>query len=242
MNKPIIGIVPTIKEHENPYQDKSSFVNMYAEKIISSGGIPVGMLTRNIDEYLSICDGYLWPGGIKIDWSFFKIFEDTLKNGKTTLGICLGMQAICTYFTVLNDRKNGHDFKTTYYLNKLSNPYLVPVVNSNIHSHHIVDKYESIEKAKHDIEIVGDSILSKVYQTKNRKVVSLHNYCVNRITKDLVVSARSEDNVIEGVEYRQNNCNIIGVQYHPEIEEDSSIFDYLITSCYQGKSRRLVRY
>ena len=71
MDKPIIGIVPTIKNQENPYQDKSSFVNMYAEKILSSGGIPLGMLTRNVDEYLSICDGYLWPGGNKIEWSYY---------------------------------------------------------------------------------------------------------------------------------------------------------------------------
>ena len=119
MDKPIIGIVPSIKNQENPYQDKSSFVNMYAEKILSSGGIPLGMLTRNVDEYLSICDGYLWPGGNKIEWSFLKILEDTIKNGKTTLGVCLGMQTICTYFTVLEDMQPGQDFKMTYDLNKI---------------------------------------------------------------------------------------------------------------------------
>ena len=87
MDKPIIGIVPTIKNQENPYQDKSSFVNMYAEKILSSGGIPLGMLTRNVDEYLSICDGYLWPGGNKIEWSFLKILEDTIKNNNSSLDL-----------------------------------------------------------------------------------------------------------------------------------------------------------
>ena len=241
MDKPIIGIVPTIKNQENPYQDKSSFVNMYAEKILSSGGIPIGMLTKNVDEYLSICDGYLWPGGNKIEWSFLKIIEDTIKNGKTTLGVCLGMQTICTYFNVLEDMKQGEDFKTAYDLNKLSNPYLVSVNNSSIHSHHILDRNESVERAKHDIEISEDSILFQIYKTQKRKVVSLHNYCVRRLTKDLVVSAKSSDNVIEAVEYTQNNCNIIGVQYHPEIEEDSSIFDYLISSCYQGRSRKRIK-
>lgn len=240
MDKPIIGIVPTIKNQENPYQDKSSFVNMYAEKILSSGGIPIGMLTRNVDEYLSICDGYLWPGGNKIEWSFLKIIEDTIKNGKTTLGVCLGMQTICTYFNVLEDMKQGEDFKTAYDLNKLSNPYLMPV-SSSIHSHHILDRNESVERAKHDIEISEDSILFQIYKTQKRKVVSLHNYCVRRLTKDLLVSAKSSDNVIEAVEYTQNNCNIIGVQYHPEIEEDSSIFDYLISSCYQGRSRKRIK-
>ena len=240
MDKPIIGIVPTIKNQENPYQDKSSFVNMYAEKILSSGGIPIGMLTRNVDEYLSICDGYLWPGGNRIEWSFLKIIEDTIKNGKTTLGVCLGMQTICTYFNVLEDMKQGEDFKTAYDLNKLSNPYLMPV-SSSIHSHHILDRNESVERAKHDIEISEDSILFQIYKTQKRKVVSLHDYCVRRLTKDLLVSAKSSDNVIEAVEYTQNNCNIIGVQYHPEIEEDSSIFDYLISSCYQGRSRKRIK-
>lgn len=241
MDKPIIGIVPSIKNQENPYQDKSSFVNMYAEKILSSGGIPLGMLTRNVDEYLTICDGYLWPGGNKIEWAFLKVLEDTIKNGKTTLGVCLGMQTICTYFTVLEDMKKNQDFKMTYDTNKLSNPYLMPVDNSSIHSHHIVDRNESVESAKHDIRILENSILSKIYQTQKRKVVSLHNYCIRRLSKDLLVSARSDDNVIEGVEYNQNNCNIIGVQFHPEIEEDSGIFDYLVSSCYQGRSRKKVK-
>lgn len=234
MTKPIIGIVPTFNssnQDNNPYQNKSSFVDMYAEKIISSGGIPIGMLTRNIDEYISICDGYLWPGGNKIEWQFLKILEDTIENGKSTLGICLGMQTICTYFTILEDMKEGKSFRSIYNINKIINPYLAVVDNKSMHSHHILNNKKSIDSAKHEIEILEGSILEDIYKTKRRDVVSLHNYCVRRLSKDLFISARSSDNVIEGVEYTKNNCSILGVQFHPEIEDDSRIFDYLVSSC-----------
>jgi len=56
-------------------------------------------------------------------------------------------------------------------------------------------------------------------------VVSLHSIVINRVPKNFVVSAVAEDNVIEAVEYEDN---ILGVQFHPEIEEDSKIFEWLI--------------
>lgn len=40
-----------------------------------------------------------------------------------------------------------------------------------------------------------------------------------------LISATSEDNEIEAIEY---NDNILGVMFHPEITEDSKIFEWLI--------------
>ena len=54
-NKPVIGIIPTYNlqnEENDPYLDRASFVRMYEEKIVSSGGIPIGLLHQNVEDYL----------------------------------------------------------------------------------------------------------------------------------------------------------------------------------------------
>ena len=54
-NKPVIGIIPMYNlqnEENDPYLDRASFVRMYEEKIVSSGGIPVGLLHQNVEDYL----------------------------------------------------------------------------------------------------------------------------------------------------------------------------------------------
>ena len=72
-SKPIIGILPTFNltnEENDPYLDTARFVTMYSERITEAGGIPIGILNENVEEYFSICDGYLWCGGEKINSSF----------------------------------------------------------------------------------------------------------------------------------------------------------------------------
>lgn len=73
MKKKIIGIIPTFNLHDinnDPYQDRASFVTMYIEKIKACGGIPIGILDKDVKEYADICDAYLWPGGVKIRHEF----------------------------------------------------------------------------------------------------------------------------------------------------------------------------
>jgi len=68
-NKPVVGILPTYNlknEQNDPYQDRASFVRMYAEKIKQCGGIPIGLLEQEVSIYKDLCDAYIWPGGNKI--------------------------------------------------------------------------------------------------------------------------------------------------------------------------------
>lgn len=53
MKKKIIGIIPTFNLHDinnDPYQDRASFVTMYIEKIKACGGIPIGILDKDVKE------------------------------------------------------------------------------------------------------------------------------------------------------------------------------------------------
>ena len=58
-------------------------------------------------------------------------------------------------------------------------------------------------------------------------VLSLHLKQVTNVGSSLFVSARADDNVIEALEYKDNNYFIVGVQYHPELD-DKLIFERFI--------------
>lgn len=231
-NKPIIGIIPTFNltnEENNPYEDKASFVRMYSEKIKKSGGIPIGIL-ENPEEYASICDGYVWPGGKKILKEYAFLLEDALKKNKPVLGICLGAQSIVTLLNILEDKEQepSKSFEEIYEQNKKEKPYLKKLEEESGHRNFVTKEKESIDSARHKVHIQKDSLLYQIYKTEELNVVSLHSFAINRVPKTINVLATSEDGVIEAVSYKAPNSFILGVQWHPEIEEETTLFDALI--------------
>lgn len=227
--KPVIGIVPTynLKNEENdPYQDISKFVRMYDEKIVASGGIPIGLLNSNPSDYLDLCDGYLYPGGNKVNSEYNIIFEDAIKNNKPVLGICLGAEAISIFFNVLEDKNKepNLNYLEVYNKYKTINPYLRILEESNIHNNYVTKDENSINNAKHTINIVKNSLLEKIYKKEKIDVVSLHSTVINRINSSMI-SAKSVDGEIEVIEFSNN---ILGVMFHPEITDDSKLFDWLV--------------
>lgn len=232
--KPIIGIIPTFNltnEANDPYQDRASFVSMYSEKIKKSGGIPIGIL-EDANLYTSICDGYLWPGGSKILQEYIPVLEDAIKNSKPLLGICLGAQTITTVLNVVEDQKENpsKSFKEIYDLNKETNPYLKKLENGNNHQHFVTKEISSIDNARHKIKLKKESLLYEIFECDDLEVVSLHGMAIARTPKNVVVSAKAEDAIIEAVEYKENGALLVGVQFHPEIEEQSPLFDWLVSS------------
>ncbi len=234
-NKIVVGIIPVynLKNEENdPYLDRAYFVRMYEEMIVNSGGIPIGLLDSNMDMYKDICDAYVWPGGYYVRREYYSILDDAIKNHKPVLGICLGMQALSIYINVLEDMKNNKDktLEEVYQLNKESNPYLKRIDDSiiNNHLHEVTKDEKSINNAKHDINIKENSFMYDIYKTNKLSVVSLHSSTVNRLTDNVLVSALSDDNIIEAIEYHDNNSYILGVQFHPEVIKDHKIFDWLV--------------
>ena len=65
-----------------------------------------------------------------------------------------------------------------------------------------------------------------IYKTNKRSVLSLHLKQVTNVGSDFKVSARAKDNIIESLEYKDKSHFILGVQYHPELDDDK-IFKYL---------------
>lgn len=238
--KPVIGILPSYNltnETNDPYQDVSRFARMYSELILKSGGIPIGILEEKIEDYFPICDGYLWPGGEKIEKNFNGCIEDAIHHHKPFLGICLGAQALATYLAVLEEQEKESDksFEEIYQENKEKNSYLKKLEKGNIHGHYVTKDIESIMKAKHNVFILENSLLHSIYKKREISVVSLHEMTIVRTSSETFVSAVAEDNVIEAIEYTKNGSCLLGVQWHPELVRDTKVFDWLISSCKPGK-------
>jgi len=70
----------------------------------------------------------------------------------------------------------------------------------------------------HNVSVVENSILKQIVGTTNGEVNSAHHQSADRIGNDLVISAISEDGIIEGLERKQTQDDpfLVLVQWHPE--------------------------
>ena len=75
--------------------------------------------------------------------------------------------------------------------------------------------YDKPNKLKHKIYIDENTNLRSILNTNTLKVNSIHHDYIDCELNNLVISAKSEDDIIEAVEL-PNHKFIIGLQWHPE--------------------------
>jgi putative glutamine amidotransferase len=245
IKKPIIGIIPDYKTGgENSYS-KSPFYAIrrnYAEAISNAGGVPILLPYdhQSIDEYLNLIDGLLFIGGgfdvnpkrygQKIhpkvtlnearDNFEFEVFLRAIKQ-KTEmpiLGICNGMQLMNIIF---GGDCIQHIPDHPKYMN---------------HEQSKNPEFMEAGKAYHDVEINQKSQLFEIAQIKNIKTNSSHHQAVGNLGKNIIVSAKSKDGIIEAIEHQEHPF-CLGVQWHPEFgssEIDEKIFAAFINQCQEN--------
>ncbi len=184
----------------------------YIRAVRESGGIPVVLPNtdgnlEHIDEYLSLLDGLLLPGGADIPPSEYgeeahetvELLDDNRfqfekklckawieETDKPLLGICLGSQ----------------------WINVTSGGSLVQDIPSEFGVVH--------RDTSHPILIEPDSRLSRIFGKTEVEVNSMHHQAVRRIGSNLRIVAKSPDGIVEATETTDPDRFLIGVQWHPE--------------------------
>lgn len=157
-------------------------------------------------EILKICDGIIIQGGSDIYPYHFQILDYCINNNIPVLGICMGHQIIGLYSTNKTNEKD---------LIKINNHY-------------------NKEKT-HIIKINKDSILNKIFGD-TLEVNTRHLFALKEINKPFKISAISEDNVIEALEYIDDNHFALGVQFHPEdMNNTENLYNYFIKEILKRK-------
>ena len=224
MKKPIIGLTAYPSTDDSiVFKVNQSYVNA----ILKAGGIPMIIPVTSSDVALAlidIADGLLIPGGqdvspnlyqeepvpqVTIHKKQFDLFEfDLIKtafsSGKPILGICRGVQLINVAF-------GGSLYQD---------------IPSQVHSPicHVQSTVVSAE-GTHSITITPNTILHQTINTSKILVNSFHHQSIKDVAANFIVSARAPDGIIEGIE--STNGQIIGLQWHPEKMDDTTLFDSL---------------
>ena len=90
----------------------------------------------------------------------------------------------------------------------------------------------------HKININKDSIL--YYLFGNEMLVnSRHKFVLEDVSYPFIISAKSDDNYIEAIEYIDDNHFVLGVQFHPEdLDNMDNLYNYFIKECLVKKRKR----
>lgn len=212
--KPIIGLTMS-KGVINGYH---AINNYYMDAVFSSGGIPINIPIvddeNDLDKYLEILDGLILIGGADIwpllydenpikqtniisvarDKCELNLFKKAYKRKLPILGICKGMQ-------IINVALGGNLYQD------------IDAQVSNALGHKPIGIAK--DELYHTINIKRDTKLYNIFQSEEEYVNSNHHQSIKDLGDNLIVSAISEDGIIEAIEYKDERY-LIGVQFHPE--------------------------
>ncbi len=210
---PVIGISCCFKPDENRY-----YLNRdYVQAVRTGGGIPVILPHDDgVDAgtILSTMDGLLLSGGEDVDPGLFgeepwpengtidperDVFEISLAKQAMAwkmplLGICRGIQVmnVAAGGTICQDIARA-----------IERPYKH---NQQAPRWHVT----------HSIKIKKKSTLFNIIGEDTLRVNSFHHQMMGNLAPGFIISAHSEDGVVEGFETADNDIFCLGVQFHPE--------------------------
>jgi len=215
--KPIIGVTGYL----HPYSSQVSGVFVgedYTNGVARAGGIPLVIpfleTEADVKALAERLDGLLLSGGFDMDpvmfgeqpipamgevtperdWIESILFKEMHAAGKPIFGICRGMQ-------IMNILMGGDVYQD------LPSQYEGELLQ---HSQRAPRWYGA-----HHVSITEGTLLREAFGSDRIRVNSYHHQAVRHVPESLIVSAVSDDGVIEAIEAKEG-AFLVGVQWHPE--------------------------
>ena len=85
----------------------------------------------------------------------------------------------------------------------------------NVHEQRLPDEMPGQHRSVHDVAVMPKTLLSRITQISTLAVNSRHHQAVNNLGQGLIVSAQSEDGIVEAIEFPVRRF-VFAVQWHPE--------------------------
>ncbi len=227
--QPVIGITSSARTAE----EAEKYGPAYAAAIREAGGrsvvIPVTSDPQAIRDYVRTLDGLLLSGGDDIPPEAYgeqpveqtkvaspgrhefekAIFDAWLETGKPLMAICRGCQEVnvCMGGTLIQD---------------------IPTQTAGGIAHRGDD-------ITHSVTLAEGSLVRRLFDNAERiEVNSTHHQAVKDVGRGLKVTARSDDGIVEAMEFTDGRFAII-VQWHPErINDDAhrkALFGAFVKAC-----------
>jgi putative glutamine amidotransferase len=220
--KPVIGITPSPVKQSSAAREleRYAIASCYVNAVIAAGGLPIILPPQddNVDALLEIVDGVLFSGGADLDPSIYGDTEvhpktygvDPLRDRfeldliKTTIERDIPSFCICRGIQVLNVACGG-----TLYQDVLDQ-------YDGALPHRQQETGHQNHQASHTVSVEPGSLLAHSYEQNSIPVNSYHHQAVRDVAPGLIVSAQSEDGLVEAVEMPGKSF-VLGVQWHPEM-------------------------
>ena len=230
--RPLVGI--TLGDGDEP--GLHAVREDYVRSVEQAGAVPVVLppvRPEDVPALLDRLDGVLLSGGVDVDPALYgqerhpklgrvnrrrddfelALTREALRRDQPVFAICRGHQV----------------------LNVASGGTLVQDIPSLIAGAVEHDGRGPRCRRSHRVEVTASSRLREILGEDAVSVNSLHHQAVDRIGEGLVMSARSEDGVVEGLEMPGRRF-VLAVQWHPESfwnRSDSfqSLFDAHAEAC-----------
>jgi len=230
--KPIIGLTSLCDYNGKKKLNSLNF--SYINAITKNGGVPIIIpnlkALSDIDRYIDMIDGIVLTGGEDIspllygeepikevkyisytrDQIELELFDRAYESKLPILGICRGLQ-------VVNVALGGTLYQDIH--------KQIPDALGHLSTYRLEGGY-------HSINILEGTRLYDIFEETTISVNSQHHQSIKALGKDLKISAKADDGVVEAIE-STNDSFLLGVQFHPEAmidehKEFMGIFDYFI--------------
>ncbi|MQA95432.1 MAG: gamma-glutamyl-gamma-aminobutyrate hydrolase family protein [Streptosporangiales bacterium] len=224
--RPVIGITGYPEQAKWAGWDMPATLlpQRYVDQVVGAGGVPLVLPpVAGIGGALDRLDGLVLAGGGDIEPARYgaaphprtgrvhpgrdeaetALLSAALATGLPVLAICRGLQ-------VLNVVRGG-----------TLHQHLPDVVGDTAHAP------ERGRYGTHDVTVTPGSLIAETLGRTELTTSTYHHQAIDLLGEGLRATAHAADGVIEGVEV-EGHPYAIGVQWHPEVDADPSLFAGLV--------------